>query len=94
MSKLTKSAEGQPCIKCQRTGETRACHYNGWMQHQYGKGRGIKASDIATAEFCQECDTMFTEGSTEGFTDKIDRSEQFLHFIMLTNISRYKRGDL
>ena len=91
MSKLTKSSKGHVCIRCGAS-DAYSAHYNGPRQHSYGKGRGCKASDLASAEFCYECDQMFSEGSVDGFTDKWDRSEQFLHFIMLTNIRRLKRG--
>lgn len=91
MSKLTASSKGQTCIRC-GSPDAYACHLNGPRQHSYGKGRGIKCNDLATAEFCYECDQMFSEGSLDGFTDKWDKSEQFLHYIMLTNIRRIERG--
>ena len=94
MSKLTKSAKGVSCIRCGREGETRAAHFNGTYQHQYGKGRGIKAHDMVTAELCHACDQLFTEGSTGSFTSKDDRDAQFLHLICLTNIRRFDNGVL
>ncbi len=93
MSKLTKSAHDKSCIRCGKEGETRAAHYNGGRQHFYGKGRGIKASDIATAELCHGCDQMFTEGSTStDWATRWERSEEFLHLIMLTKIRRVENG--
>lgn len=92
-SKITKSANGKTCINCGGY-NAYACHYNGTYQHQYGKGRGIKAHDMASAELCHQCDQIFTEGSTKGFIDKIDRDCQFLHLIMLTNIRRFDSGVL
>ncbi len=95
MSKLTKAANGMPCIRCGKIGETRACHYNGPRQHDFGKGRGIKANDIATAEFCQSCDDRFTEGSTDDFwANKWERSEEFMYWSILTNIRRFNEGVL
>lgn len=91
MSKITQSAKEMSCIRCGKEGETRACHYNGPRQHDYGKGRGIKANDLATAEFCHDCDQHFTEGSSH-WSNKWERSEDFLHYIMLTNIRRLKNG--
>jgi len=93
MSKLTQSAKGNSCIRCGAP-DAYACHYNGIRQHYFGKGRGIKANDLVTAEFCHKCDMDFTEGSTAGYMDKTDRSEQFLFFVMMTNIRRLAEGVL
>jgi hypothetical protein len=95
MSKLTQSTKGKTCIRC-GSPDAYSCHYNGPMQHAYGKGRGIKCHDIATAEFCHECDQRFSEGSTfrEQWESRWERSEEFLHWIMMTNIRRIKDGDL
>jgi len=61
----------------------------------YGKGRGIKCNDLATAEFCYECDQRFSEGSIDPIWEsKWERSEEFLHWIMMTNIRRVKAGVL
>lgn len=95
MSKLTKAARNQPCIRCGKEGETRACHFNGFRAHSYGKGRGIKCDDIATAEFCQTCDDDFSEknyAKWPGGSKSVERSEEFLHWIMMTNIRRRANG--
>jgi hypothetical protein len=86
-------AEHRPCIRCGREGETRNCHYNGFRQHQYGKGRGVKCADTMTAEFCQACDDLFSEKNYGmwarlGGSKSIERSEEFLHWISMTNIRR------
>lgn len=92
MSKITKASKGSTCINC-GGGHAYSCHYNGPRQHDYGKGRGIKANDLATAEFCYDCDQMFGEGSTNKmWLNKWERSEHFLHLIMLTNIRRIENG--
>lgn len=91
MSKLTQSAKGQCCIRCGAP-DAYACHYNGIRQHHFGKGRGIKANDFMTAEFCYKCDMDFTEGSTADFVDKTDRSEQFLFWIAMTNLRRIENN--
>ncbi len=94
MSKITQNADGKECIRCGKgAGTVRACHYNGPRQHDYGKGRGIKAHDLMTAEFCDECDVVFTEGSMfDLWENNWDRSEDFLHWIAMTNIRRAKSG--
>ena len=100
MSKLTDASKGVACIKCGGQ-NAYSCHYNGPRQHDYGKGRGIKCSDMATAEFCKKCDALFSEGTTAAsikklfdivmfWKDKWDRSEEFLHWCMMTNIRRFK----
>ena len=91
MSKLTESSRGKVCIKCGGHGAY-SCHYSGPRQHDYGKGRGIKANDLMTAEFCMLCDNEFSEGSTGRWINKWERSEEFLHYIALTNIRRLRGG--
>ena len=93
MSKITESARNQNCIRCGAP-NAYACHYNGIRQHSFGKGRGIKANDLMTAEFCHQCDQDFSEGVTKNFESSEDRSEQFMFYISLTNIARFNRGDL
>ena len=94
MSKLTDSAKGKTCIKCNAP-DAYACHYNGPRQHDFGKGRGRKCHDLMTAEFCHKCDQLFTEGSTSSlWANKWERSEDFLFWIGMTNIRRYEEGRL
>lgn len=93
MSAITEHARNQPCIRCGKLGETRACHYNGFRAYSYGKGRGIKCHDIVTAEFCQSCDDDFSEknyGNWPEGSKSIDRSEEFLHWVVMTIIRRMK----
>lgn len=93
--KLTDAARDQPCIRCGNEGETRACHYAGFRQHSFGKGRGQKASDHCVAYFCEACDQLFSEANYhkwEGGSKSIDRSEQFLYYIVLTIILRESIG--
>ena len=99
MSKLTQASHGKTCIKCDAEGAY-SCHYNGPRQQDYGKGRGIKCHDMATAEFCHKCDQEFAEGSRSpvrwqgDFGGKWERSEEFLHWILLTNVRRYNNAVL
>jgi len=94
VSKLTQSSKGKTCISCGAPGAYSA-HYNGPRQHDYGKGRGVKCNDLATAELCAICDSLFTEGGMPpGCGTKWERSEAFLHLIMLTNIRRLRDGVL
>jgi len=94
MSKITESSRGSVCIRCGDT-DAYSCHYNGKRQMSYGKGRGIKCNDLATAEFCYECDQRFSEGSTDPIWEsQWERSEEFLHWIMMTNLRRVEAGIL
>lgn len=93
--KITQAARNVSCIRCGRDGETRACHYNGFRQHMLGKGRGLKAADTMTAEFCQACDDLFSEKNYpkwEGGSKSTERSEEFLFWIAMTNIRRAENG--
>lgn len=87
MSKFTRSAIGKSCIRCGAP-DCYACHYNGIRQHSFGKGRGIKANDLVTAEFCYRCDQDFSEGNIKHFESAEDRSEQFMFYILMTIIRR------
>lgn len=92
MSKITKASRGSVCIRCSAP-DAYSCHYNGKRQMALGKGRGIKCHDLATAEFCHACDARFTEGSIHvDWETKWERSEEFLYYILQTNIRRLKEG--
>ena len=93
--KYTDAAKGQICIRCGTLdGTVCARHYNGLRQHIYGKGRGIKASDLVTADLCMECDARFGEGTMEGFVNMEDRSEEFQHWCIMTIMRRVEQGIL
>lgn len=91
MSKITESSRGQDCIRCGAP-DAYSAHYNGIRQHSFGKGRGIKANDLMTAEFCFKCDQDFSEGNMRNFESAEDRSEQFLFYVCMTNIRRFNNG--
>ncbi len=91
LTKEDRAAEHRQCIRCGRPGETRNCHYNGFRQHSYGAGRGLKASRVVTAEFCQICDIYFSEsnyGQYNQGSKSIERSEEFQHWCIMTMIRR------
>ena len=92
MSKLTLLSKGMMCIRC-GSPDAYSCHFNGTYQHQYGKGRGIKCHDIATAEFCHHCDSEFSEGVNK-YQSKDERDAQFLHWVTMTNIRRFNNNVL
>ena len=92
---LKDDAKNQPCIRCGKPGETRRAHYNGYRSYAYGKGRGIKPSDVMVAEFCHSCDELFSEQfywKWPGGSKDIKRSEEFLHWIAMTLIRKEKRA--
>ena len=91
MKKIDRDTHDRPCIRCGKEGETRRCHYNGFRSHGLGKGRAIKASDLAVAEFCQHCDDRFSEAYYPLWQDgskSMERSEEFLYWILLTQMRR------
>ncbi len=97
LRKMLNAAAGQRCIRCGRKGEERNAHINGFRAASFGKGRGIKPDDLMTAIFCQSCDDYFSESNYphwEGGSKSIERSEEFLFYICMTNIRRKKVGDL
>lgn len=91
MSKLTAAADGEPCVRCGSIGTTVSCHYSGLRQHAYGKGRGIRGSDLAAADLCMQCHQHFDGYETP---NDWERSEEFLHCCILTIIRRYEKGIL
>jgi hypothetical protein len=92
VSKLTNAAKGQSCIKCGAP-DAYFCHLNGPRQHSYGKAKGIKGHDLIGADFCYKCDQEFTEGSMlPKWINKWERSEEFLHWCMLTILRRVEQG--
>lgn len=93
--KLSLHARDNPCIKCGAPNQFGISHYNGYRSHSYGKGRGIKANHLMTADFCHNCDAIFSEknyADWDNGSKSIDRSEQFLHYIAMTNIRRHKNN--
>ncbi len=97
--KLLQAANGEPCIRCGSYQGVSSCHYAGFRQHAYGKGRGIKCSDLMTAYLCGDCHKYFDEyTSMKGLIALhnqqryIELSEEFLHLVALTNIRRVEQG--
>lgn len=93
--KLQDHARSHPCIRCGAPNDFGLSHYNGYLSYQFGKGRGIKCNDIATADFCFKCDIRYSESTYnqwEGGSKSIDRSERFQKWIILTNIRRAENG--
>lgn len=87
IQKIRSAAADYPCVRCDKDYTTRGAHYNGKRQLTLGKGRSIKGHDFGIAYFCDECDALFTEGSTSDmWATKWERSEEFLFYCMLTLI--------
>jgi hypothetical protein len=90
--KYLHAANGESCIRCGTDdGTIVSAHYTGIRQHTYGKGRGIKCDDLATADLCQACHTYFDQPAQR---KSIETSEEFLHCIVMTIIRRVKAGVL
>ena len=79
---LLALAKHSACVRCEADdGTIVGAHYTGIRQHAYGKGRGLKGSDIAVAFLCRACHEYFDQPAER---KSIERSEEFLHCIMLT----------
>jgi hypothetical protein len=86
LSKIRQHAKGQACVRCGREDDTIVlAHYSGPWQFRFGKGRGIKGSDVAAAELCMGCHSFFDEYKSG---NTVERSEEFLAMCLLTNIRR------
>jgi hypothetical protein len=90
--KYTDAAKGQACVRCgAKDGTVVPCHYTGLRQHTYGKGHRIKCTDVATADLCSTCHVYFDQPTER---KSVERSEEFLHCILLTVIRRLAAGIL
>lgn len=67
--KLRRAVAEQPCVNCGRHGCTQAAHAN---LLEYGKGRGLKASDAALMALCDECHRELDQGMS---MDKAQRRD-------------------
>ena len=85
-----------PCIRCKSIETTCGRHYNGLRQHQYGKGRGRNGHPATVADYCRVCDADFQEGSVskDDLIKRIEYSEEFQHWILMSLIRRFERGVL
>lgn len=95
--KLLDLAKGQSCIRCgANDGTVVPAHYQGFRSHSFGKATGLKPSDVAVAHLCHRCHCYFDSNESSDYEDawarKIDRSEQFQHYIILTLIRLFKQG--
>lgn len=85
--KALSAANGRSCVCCgAMDGTVVRAHYTGLRQHQYGKGKGIKGHDHIAADLCQKCHSHFDEYKigAKTYEQKIESSEQFLHYCVLT----------
>ena len=89
---FTNKSKGNTCINCGAP-DAYAAHYNGIWQHAFGKGRGIKCNDLATADFCKKCDDQHSEG-VNIYSSNEERDQMWFKFIMLTNFRRLDNGVL
>ena len=98
MPSYTKEAHSLNCIRCGK-GPAMPCHYTGLRQQHYGKGWGIKVSDLMIADFCLTCHEFFdqylgmkSENEQTYEYKKLDHSEEFLHYTLMTIHRRLELG--
>jgi len=91
---MADARSGHPCIKCGHEGGVYGRHYNGIMQHKYGKGRGIKCHPFLVADFCKTCEKDYQEGKVpkSDWNERLIYSEDFQHWILMTLIRRANNG--
>jgi len=79
--KLLNASNGRPCARCGRQdGTIVRCHYTGFRQHSFGKGRGIKADDHCSADLCKSCHAYFDNPKQH---KSIEASEEFMYLILM-----------
>lgn len=83
---LAAAAECPHCMNCgkHKDGTIVPAHYQGFRQHELGKGTGVKPTDSAVAFVCLECHDMF-DGRVKAEGGEIDKSEAFLFAIVKTS---------
>lgn len=91
---MQHARSGLPCIRCGSNHGVCGRHYNGFRQHAYGKGRGIKCHVFVVADLCSICDAEFQEGSVakNDWPAKIEYSEEFQHWALMSLIRRQEMG--
>lgn len=87
---LNLARECPHCMMCNKfnDGTIVAAHYQGYRQHELGKGTGIKPTDSATAFLCSEChDQVDGRDNHYGMMslNPIVPSEEFLFAILKTH---------
>jgi len=92
--KILNAARDCPhCMMCgnPNDGTIVAAHYQGFRQHELGKGMGMKPTDSATAYLCHQCHDAVDGRSNEKTIDVISSvnpivpSEEFLFAIVKTH---------
>jgi len=95
-SALLKLANEIPCcVRCYKPneGDVVAAHYQGIRSHLFGKGRGIKPTDIVTAYLCAKCHQELDTYSND--EESLIRSEEFMFYILITSdwVARYRENE-
>jgi len=95
LKSYTDQAHQLSCIRCGNT-PAMPCHYTGMCQHWYGKGRGIKCTDLAIVDLCHDChqefDNLQIGKHEECAVRQLEQSEEFLHYVFLTIHRRLELG--
>ncbi|WP_399677166.1 hypothetical protein [Xenophilus sp.] len=86
--KLRRAVADLPCAHCGREGATQAAHAN---LLEYGKGRGMKASDAALMALCADCHRELDQGRS---MDKAERREFQQTMIARTLVRLIESGRL
>lgn len=98
--KILGLARGQGCVCCgTNDGTVVACHYQGFRSHSFGKGTGSKPSDLFVAFLCSKCHAKMdtyenTRASCDLWSRKVERSEEFMCYILRTWDMLHKQGHI
>ena len=95
--KYTDGAKGQSCVRCgAEDGTVISAHYQGFRSQPWGKGKGVKPHDLFVADLCAECHDLFDNDKVSFVKDpwqrKIDHSESFMYFVLMTQLRRHEQG--
>ena len=86
--KLRRSVAELACVNCGLEGSTQAAHSN---LLEFGKGRGLKASDAAIMALCFRCHSELDQGKS---MSKVDRRHFQFEAISKTLTQLIERGEL
>lgn len=88
---LRDASEGQICVRCGKIEGVCGCHYTGARRLLYGGGMGIKVHDFLIADLCPACHRYMDTLSRDKERAFL-HSEEFLHYIVLTQERRFVQG--
>lgn len=93
---LLDMSAGESCVRCNRPHKSPTvvpAHYTGVRRDAYGGGLSEKVHDFLVADLCDECHAHMDRLARDK-EGRWGHSEEFQHYIILTLIKRFTRGQL